>query len=122
MRKFGQTVTDTAVVTVEYIIPRDSVITHVHIDSIPYLIPGEVHEQKSERATIKYWKDKYSNALMMQAECDTVYIRDTLKVPITTHFFTPHVKKDKNKHIWVYAILGVLGTIGFIVIFKSITK
>ncbi len=122
MRKFGHTVIDTAIVTVEHIIPKDSVITHIHIDSIQYMIPGEVYEQKSERATIKYWKDKYSNLLMMQAECDTIILRDTIRVPYATQIFTPPDKKDKNKHNWVYALFGVLGIIGFIVIFKSITK
>ncbi len=122
MRKFGQTVTDTAVVTVEYIIPRDSVVTHIHIDSIQYLIPGEVQEQKSDRATIRYWKDKYSNLLMMQADCDSVVIRDTLYLEIVKHEFYPPLPKQKKPSFALIAGLSIAAIIGLAVLFKTISK
>lgn len=97
MRKFGQTSVDTVEVYIEHIIPKDSVITRVHIDSIQYLIHGQIYEAESGRATIQYWKDQYSNLLHMKAECDSVVIRDTLYLEVIKHEFKPEpVKKEKG--------------------------
>jgi hypothetical protein len=97
VRKYGQSVSDTTIVTVEYVITRDSVITHIHIDSIEYLIPGQVYEASSERAKIQYWKDQYSNLLMLKAECDSLIIRDTLIVEATRMELQPPPATPEKK-------------------------
>ena len=120
MHKYGQTVTDTVNVFVEHIIPKDSVITHIHIDSIQYMIPGQVYEAESGRATIKYWKDKYSNLLMMQADCDSVVIRDTIRIPVTTTVFEPAPVKESKFKIFAKSVVDIIFWICIMLILISI--
>lgn len=82
--KYGIT-GDTTYVPYTVVIPKDSIITIINIDSVPYLIPGEVHyiDNPQSRVTIKYWKDKYLNAINVQAICDSIVIHDTIPCPPT---------------------------------------
>jgi hypothetical protein len=81
---------DTIIVERKHVIQKDSIITIIEIDSIPYLTPGDTVEIESQnsRAKIKYWRDMYKNVLLFQAECDSIVIRDTLRIA-TKPIFMP---------------------------------
>lgn len=97
--KFGVT-GDTTYIPYKVIIPKDSIITFIKIDSIPFLIPGDTHyiENPQTRAKIKYWKDMYVNAINIQAECDSIILRDTIICPSTVLAKT--TETSALKKIW----------------------
>lgn len=81
--RFGRTPGDTVYVPYFKQVPPDSIATVLLIDSIPYMVPGDtvyVEDPKS-RARIRYWRDKYENAINIRADCDSIIIRDTIPVP-----------------------------------------
>lgn len=77
--RFGRTTTDTLLVPFEVVVPGDSIATVVYIDSIR---PGDTVwvESPLNRARIQYWWSKYLNALHIVAHCDTIVVRDTIRV------------------------------------------
>lgn len=90
MRKHGQIAVDTNIVYFHKTIPKDSIVIKTHIDSIK---PDSVYSYSSDRATIKYWKDKYNNMLYMQADCDSIVITDTLEIiQIRNNFVSKETK------------------------------
>lgn len=83
VRKYGRVQADTIMAPYQMDVPADSVRTLLQIDSIPFMVPGDTVyvESPENRARIRYWRDLYNNAIAIQADCDEVIIRDTLRVP-----------------------------------------
>lgn len=90
--KFGST-GDTTYIPYTVVIPKDSIITQIQIDSIPYMVHGDTHfvESPETRAKIKYWYNKYLQAISIQAECDSIIIHDTIPCPPT-----PILEKEQS--------------------------
>lgn len=82
VRKYGRTQPDQRI-PVEFKVEQQHQFTSLPLAQIPLLMPGEVHVVESEdsRASIRYWRDKYNEALNIEAQCDTITIRDTLRIP-----------------------------------------
>lgn len=83
VRKYGRMQADSILVPFDVVIPGDSVLTVLQIDSIPFFVPGDTVyvESPESRARIRYWRDKYDNSIGIQADCDSVVVRDTIRVP-----------------------------------------
>jgi len=81
--KFCKTPTEVVEIPYQVFVPRDSIVTNVRIDSILYLMRGDTVriEDPTSRAKISYWKGMYENTLMLRADCDSVTVTDTLRVP-----------------------------------------
>ncbi|HSW64977.1 MAG TPA: hypothetical protein VLH56_16945 [Dissulfurispiraceae bacterium] len=79
--KFGRTSTDTLLAPFEVVVPPDSIITALQIDTLLLMQPGDTVwvESPHSRARIRYWRDKYE-MLHIMALCDTIVVRDTIRV------------------------------------------
>jgi len=77
--RFGRTTADTLLVPVEVQVPPDSITTVVYIDQ---LVAGDTVwvESPHSRARIQYWRSRYHNRLHIVAHCDTIVVRDTVRV------------------------------------------
>lgn len=109
VEKYGRIPADTIQVPHEVIVPRDSIVTRIIIDSIPFILPGDtvfVRDTES-RAQIRYWRDRYNNALNVQADCDSIVIRDTIPVPHPVILEPP--PPGKLQRIWdAYRFLAAI--------------
>lgn len=112
--KYGST-GDTTYIPYQVIIPKDSIITHIQIDSIPYLVHGDTHyiETPESRAKIKYWYNMYLKSIAIQAECDSIIIRDTIPCPPTPVLLPEATCKDCWMKLFAYAfvffiVIGIL--------------
>jgi len=99
--KFGDLPPDTLLIEHVVEIPRDSIIHTLQIDSIEMLLPGDtiLIESPESRAKIKYWRNQYESTLGMMAICDTVIIRDTIKVNMPVILQPP--PPGKIERIWL---------------------
>lgn len=85
VRKYGRVQEDRRI-PVELKVEKESQFTSLPLSQIPLLLPGEVHivESEESRASIRYWRDKYNDVINIEAECDTITLRDTIRVPAPT--------------------------------------
>lgn len=101
IEKYGDTVVDTVAVPYSVTVPRDSIVTRIMLDTIPFLIPGDtvVTRDPESRAKISYWKSAYEDALQIRADCDTITITDTVMVEVDNIVFKPP-PLSKRQQMW----------------------
>ena len=107
-------------------VPADTVTVTDTFHKIPYE-PKTVKSQEG-RAIVTYWRDKYTHALHMQAECDTVTVRDTLRFTDTFMANVPMpVLKEPDKQLGFFGRLwaGITywaGWLLYLIAFLAILK
>ena len=118
--RYGRQPGDSIAVPIALTAPRDSIRTIIQIDSIPYMVPGEVItvENPQSRAKIRYWKDQYENAINFQAECDTIVLRDTIFVRPPPVLDPPPPRRKWYNRIWDKYMKLLLTSIAIIFIIK----
>ncbi len=101
IQKYGDTVIDTVDVEYSVTVPRDSIVTRIMLDTIPFMVPGDtvVIEDPESRAKISYWKSAYEDALEIRADCDSVTITDTVRVEVSQKVFKPP-PLSRREQLW----------------------
>jgi hypothetical protein len=112
-RKLPKTQIDTLRVIYEKTIPKDSVSIRVINDTLRHTII-----EKQGRATIILEKQK--EYIQATAICDTILIRDTLKV-LTEKYILQEQKPQTSNWIWIYGAL-LLAIIAIAAIFRDKIK
>jgi hypothetical protein len=116
--KYGRT-QDQVRIPVELMVPRSEIAVKLTLSQIPLLVAGKVLEVKSpdNRAVIRYWKDKYEEAINFMAVCDTVYVRDTLYVDPPRVFDPPVTRVQQAWDAWKgFSAIAMLISVLFIIL------